>query len=284
MVTNFSMKSLLEAGVHFGHQTRRWNPKMSKYIFGARKLTGGKETIHIIDLQKTVKELKRALKFVKEQVAEGKTVLFVGTKKQAAPVVKEEASKCGAFYVVERWLGGTLTNFETIKKSLEKFQALHQMKAGGVFDKLSKKEASRRNKELARFEKYLEGIKGMNELPGLVFIVDPHEEATAVAECRRLKIPIVAICDTNTNPELIDYPIPGNDDAIRAIQLFCQLVSSAIIEGKEIAQKFQKLGGSADTQQGETTVSSTSSDENNGGEYIPQVPEEELNKEIRLDE
>ncbi len=282
MVTNFSMKSLLEAGVHFGHQTRRWNPKMAKYIFGARKLTGGKETIHIIDLQKTVKELKRALKFIKEQVAEGKTVLFVGTKKQAAPVVKEEAAKCGSFYVVERWLGGTLTNFETIKKSLEKYHSLHQMKIGGVFDKLSKKEASRRNKELSRFEKYLEGIKGMNELPGVVFIVDPHEEATAVAECRRLKIPTVAICDTNADPELIDYPIPGNDDAIRAIQLFCQLVSSAVIEGKEIAQKFQKTGGT-DTADNEDVTTSSSEEENETDNYVPQIPEDELNKEIRID-
>ncbi|PKN00812.1 MAG: 30S ribosomal protein S2 [Elusimicrobia bacterium HGW-Elusimicrobia-1] len=272
MVANFSMKSLLEAGVHFGHQTRRWNPKMAKYIFGARKLTGGKETIHIIDLQKTVKELKKALKFVKDSVAAGSSVLFVGTKKQAAPVVKEEAAKCQSFYVVERWLGGTLTNFETLKKSLDKFGDLHRMKTGGVLDKLSKKEASRKNKELARFEKYLDGIKEMKELPGVVFIVDPHEEATAVAECRRLGIPTVAVCDTNTDPELIDYPIPGNDDAIRAIQLFCQLVSSAVLEGRELAQK---------------AASAASSDANAGSaetaeSYVPQIPEDEMNKEISL--
>ncbi|MDI6757673.1 MAG: 30S ribosomal protein S2 [Endomicrobiia bacterium] len=272
MVANFTMKSLLEAGVHFGHQTRRWNPKMAKYIFGARKLTGGKETIHIVDLQKTVKELKKALKFVKDSVAAGSTVLFVGTKKQAAPVVKEEASKCQSFYVVERWLGGTLTNFETLKKSLDRFSDIHRMKVGGVLDKLSKKEASRRNKELARFEKYLEGIKEMKELPGLVFIVDPHEEATAVAECRRLGIPTVAVCDTNTDPELIDYPIPGNDDAIRAIQLFCQLVSSAVLEGREMAQKAAAPSQDSDAANASETAES----------YTPQVPEDEMNKEITL--
>lgn len=236
-MANISMKALLEAGVHFGHQTRRWNPKMAKYIFGARKLTGGKETIHILDLQKTVKELKKAAKFVRDEIENGKTILFIGTKKQAAQVVKEEAIRCGAFYVVERWLGGTLTNFETLKKSLERYQSLKSMKDSGVFDKLSKKEASRKNKELLRFEKYLEGIKDMKEVPGLVFIVDPREESTAVLECKRLGIPIVAICDTNCDPELIDYPIPGNDDAIRAIHLFCSLIATAVIEGKDLAQK-----------------------------------------------
>ncbi len=236
-MVNISMKALLEAGVHFGHQTRRWNPKMTRYIFGARKLTGGKDAIHILDLQKTVKELKKATKFVRDELSAGKSILFIGTKKQAASVVKEEAIKCGAFYVVERWLGGTLTNFETLKKSLQKYQQLKNMKDGGIFDKLSKKEASRRNKELLRFEKYLEGIKDMDEIPGLVFIVDPHEESTAVSEARRLHIPIVAICDTNCDPELVDYPIPGNDDAIRSIQLFCSIIASSVLEGKDIAQK-----------------------------------------------
>lgn len=265
-MVNVSMKALLEAGVHFGHQTKRWNPKMAKYIFGARKLTGGKEVIHIIDLQKTVKELKRAVKFVRDQISEGRTILFVGTKKQAAAVVKEEAIKCGAFYVVERWLGGTLTNFETIKKSLEKYQSLQDMKEKGIFDKLSKKEASRRNKELLRFEKYLEGIKEMKEVPGVVFIVDPHKEATAVAECRRMGIPIVAICDTNCDPEHIDYPIPGNDDAIRAIQLFCSIISSAVIEGKDIAQKKKEESSTSEPSE----------------LYTPEIPKEEIDKEIPL--
>ncbi len=268
-MVNVSMKALLEAGVHFGHQTRRWNPKMAKYIFGARKMSGGKENIHILDLQKTTKELKRAIKYVREQIEQNKKILFIGTKKQAAPVVREEALKCGAYYVVERWLGGTLTNFDTLKRSLEKYHSLKNQKENGLFEKLSKKEASRRNKELMRFDKYLEGIKDMKAVPDLVFVVDPNEESTAVLECRRLNIPIVAVCDTNCDPELIDYPIPGNDDAIRAIQLFCSLVSSTVNEGKTLAQKKDE---SQEGAEGELAGQDTVSPEEESG-----IPESDIN-------
>ena len=230
-MSNISMKALLEAGVHFGHQTRRWNPKMAKFIFGTRN------KIHIVDLQKTVKELKKAYKFVRDSVIEGKTVLFVGTKKQAQAPLKEEALRCGAFFVCDRWLGGTLTNFETIKKSIARLNELNRMKADGLLALLSKKEASQREKELFRLEKSLEGIKDMKEYPGLLFVVDPSEETTAVAEARKLKIPVVAICDTNCDPDLVDYPIPGNDDAIRAVKLFCSIVADAVLEGKGLVNK-----------------------------------------------
>jgi small subunit ribosomal protein S2 len=225
------MKALLEAGVHFGHQTRRWNPKMAKYIFGTRN------KIHIVDLQKTVKELKKAYKYVRDSVAEGKTILFIGTKKQAQAPLREEATRCGAFFVNERWLGGTLTNFDTIKKSIARLRQLEKMKSDGLFDILSKKESSKREKERLRLVKFLDGIKDMKELPGLVFIVDPSEERTAVQEARKLGIPVVAICDTNCNPDEIDYPIPGNDDAIRAVKLFCSLVADAVLEGKGLLNK-----------------------------------------------
>jgi len=230
-MANISMKALLEAGVHFGHQTRRWNPKMAKYIFGSRN------KIHIVDLQKTVKELKKAYKFVRDSVAEGKTILFVGTKKQAQIPVREEALRCGAFFICDRWLGGTLTNFETIKKSIARLNEIDRMKSDGVFKVLSKKESSRLDKERMRMEKSLEGIKQMKNLPGLIFLVDPSEEGTAVAEARKLKIPVTAICDTNCNPDLVDYPIPGNDDAIRAVKLFCTIIADAVMEGRGLLSK-----------------------------------------------
>ena len=225
-MSNISMKALLEAGVHFGHQTRRWNPKMAKFIFGTRN------KIHIVDLQKPVKELKKAYKFVRDSVAEKKKILFIGTKKQAQVPLKEESLRCGAFFVCSRWLGGTLTNFETLKKSIARLHLLTKMKTDGVFNILSKKESSRKEKERIKLEKSLEGIKDMKVLPDLVFIVDPTEEATAVAEARRLSIPVVAICDTNCDPDLIDYPVPGNDDAIRAVKLFCSIMADAVLEGK----------------------------------------------------
>jgi small subunit ribosomal protein S2 len=225
------MKSLLEEGVHFGHQTRRWNPKMAKYIFGTRN------KIHIVDLQKTVKELKKAYKFVRDSIVEGKTILFIGTKKQAQTPIREEATRAGAYFVSERWLGGTLTNFETIKRSISRLRELEKMKADGLFDVLSKKEASQREKERARLVKFLDGIKDMKELPGLVFIVDPSEESTAVDEARKLEIPVVAICDTNCDPDKVDYPIPGNDDAIRAVKLFCSIIADAVLEGKGMVTK-----------------------------------------------
>ncbi|MDR3112503.1 MAG: 30S ribosomal protein S2 [Elusimicrobiota bacterium] len=225
-MANITMKSLLEAGAHFGHQTRRWNPKMAKFIFGNRN------KIHIIDLQKTLKELKKTYKIVKDFIVDGSNIIFVGTKKQVRVPVKEEAVRCGAYYVCERWLGGTLTNFETLKKSIARYREIEKMKQEGVFVSLSKKEQSQIERERIRFEKYLEGLKNMEKLPELMFVIDPYEDATAVAEARKLCIPIVAVCDTNCNPDLIDYPIPGNDDAIRAVKLFCSAIADAVLEGK----------------------------------------------------
>lgn len=238
-MSNISMKALLEAGVHFGHQTRRWNPKMAKFIFGTRN------KIHIVDLQKTVKELKKAYKYVRDSIIEGKTILFVGTKKQAQTPLKEEAQRCSAFFVCDRWLGGTMTNFETMKKSIARLNELNRMKTEGLFKILSKKEASQKEKERLRLEKSLEGIKDMKQLPGLMFIVDPSEEATAVAEARKLKIPVVAICDTNCDPDLVDYPIPGNDDAIRAVKLFCSIMADAVLEGRGFVSKQQEGAATA---------------------------------------
>jgi small subunit ribosomal protein S2 len=225
------MKALLEAGVHFGHQTRRWNPKMSKFIFGTRN------KIHIIDLQKTLKELKKNYKVVRDFIAEGRNIIFVGTKKQAQIPLKEEALRCGAYFVSERWLGGTLTNFETLKKSIARYKEIEKMKEDGVFKVLSKKEQSQIERERIRLEKSLEGLKNMSSLPGLMFVIDPHEEVTAVSEARKLNIPIVAICDTNCDPDLVDYPIPGNDDAIRAVKLFCSTIADAVLEGRAIGEK-----------------------------------------------
>ena len=230
-MATISMKALLEAGVHFGHQTRRWNPKMAKYIFGSRS------NIHIIDLQKTAKELKKAYKFIREVASSGETVLFVGTKKQAQEAIVTEAQRCGSFYVSERWLGGTLTNFDTIKKSIARLNDLDKMKADGLFLVMSKKEVSRLEKERLRLTKTLEGFKKMSDLPRCLFVIDPVQENTAILEARRMEIPVVAVCDTNCDPDLIDYPVPGNDDAIRSVKLFCTLMADAIVEGKAEAEK-----------------------------------------------
>jgi small subunit ribosomal protein S2 len=235
-MANITMKALLEAGVHFGHQTRRWNPKMAKFVFGTRN------KIHIIDLQKTLKELKKNYKVVRDLVAEGKEIIFVGTKKQAQAPVKEEAQRCGAFFVAERWLGGTLTNFETLKKSIARYREIEKMKEDGLFQILSKKEQSQIERERIKLEKSLEGLKNMTKLPGLMFVVDSHEESTAVFEARKLNIPIVAICDTNCDPDLVDYPIPGNDDAIRAVKLFCLIIADAVLEGKGVTEKKESDG------------------------------------------
>ena len=225
-----SMKSLLEAGVHFGHQTRRWNPKMSKYIFGSRN------NIHIIDLQKTVKELKKALVYVREMALQGKTILFVGTKKQACEAIAQEAARCGMPFVRDRWLGGTLTNFETVRRSAKKLQEQERMKLSGVFSSLSKKECLMREKDIKRLAKSLDGIKNMTRLPDVLFVVDPVQEITAITEARRMEIPIVSICDTNCDPDLIDYPMPGNDDAIRSVRLFCKLIADTVIEAREASK------------------------------------------------
>ncbi len=222
-----SMKQLLEAGVHFGHQTRRWNPKMAEYIFIQRN------GIYIIDLQKTVKKLEQAYKFVKEITQEGKSVLFVGTKKQAQESVKAEALKSGSFYVNARWLGGMLTNFSTIRKRVSRLNQLKVMEQDGTFDLLPKKEVVQLRLEIEKLEKFLGGVKDMKQLPGALFVVDPKKERIAVAEARKLDIPVVAIVDTNCDPDVVDYVIPGNDDAIRAVKLICEAMAQAIIEGKE---------------------------------------------------
>ena len=222
-----SMKQLLEAGVHFGHQTRRWNPKMATYIFTERN------GIHIIDLQKTVKKLEEAYNFVHELSARGETVLFVGTKKQAGDSVKEEATRCGGYYVNARWLGGMMTNFKTIKKRVERLAQLRTMETDGTFDLLPKKEVSQLNLEIEKLEKFLGGIKEMDKLPGCLFIVDPRKEKIAVAEAKKLGIPIVAIVDTNCDPDDVDYVIPGNDDAIRAVKLIAGAIADAVIEGRQ---------------------------------------------------
>ncbi|MFQ7035328.1 MAG: 30S ribosomal protein S2, partial [Candidatus Borkfalkia sp.] len=208
-----TMKQLLEAGVHFGHQTRKWNPKMKKYIFAARN------DIHIIDLQLTVGLIEQAYSFVADSVKAGKSVLFVGTKKQAQDAIKEEAQRCGQFYINSRWLGGTLTNFKTIRSRIDRLNKLNKMEESGEFDLLPKKEVLGLKKEMEKLENNLGGIKDMKGLPGVMFIVDPHNEDIAVQEARKLNIPIVAITDTNCDPDLIDYVIPGNDDAIRAVKL-----------------------------------------------------------------
>ncbi|MBI5629541.1 MAG: 30S ribosomal protein S2 [Elusimicrobia bacterium] len=239
---NVSMKAMLEAGVHFGHQTRRWNPKMGKFIFGERN------SIHIIDLQKTVKEIKKVYAFVKDQAALGKAFLFVGTKKQAQEILRAEAERCGASYVCDKWLGGTLTNFSTLRKSVARLEELEKWQNEGVFNILSKKEVARLSKEMARLKKVLAGIRHMDKLPQILFVIDPVEEDLAVAEARRLKIPIVAVCDTDCDPDLIDHPIPGNDDAARSIKLFCGIIASAVAEGKA-AHEAQKSAGVQQAEQ-----------------------------------
>ncbi|GEL06685.1 30S ribosomal protein S2 [Salisediminibacterium halotolerans] len=222
-----SMKQLLEAGVHFGHQTRRWNPKMDRYIFTERN------GIYIIDLQKTVKKVDEAFKFVRNLAADGGNVLFVGTKKQAQDSVQEEAERCGMYYINQRWLGGTLTNFETIRKRIQRLKDLETMAEDGTFDVLPKKEVVLLNKEKDRLEKFLGGIKDMDRVPDAMFIIDPRKERIAVAEAHKLDIPIVGIVDTNCDPDEIDYVIPGNDDAIRAVRLLTAKMADAIIEANQ---------------------------------------------------
>ena len=222
-----SMKQLLEAAVHFGHQTRRWNPKMAQYIFTERN------GIYIIDLQKTVKKVEEAYKFTKEIAETGKPILFVGTKKQAQEAIKEEAERCGMFYVNERWLGGMLTNHKTIKTRIEKLRKLEKMEEEGTFNVLPKKEVIKLRAEKEKLEKYLNGIKDMPELPGAIFVVDPRKENIAIQEAHRLGIPVIGIVDTNCDPEQLDFAIPGNDDAIRAVKLITGAMATAIIEGRQ---------------------------------------------------
>ncbi|MCX7661966.1 MAG: 30S ribosomal protein S2 [Candidatus Omnitrophica bacterium] len=221
-----TMKELLEAGVHFGHQVKRWNPKMKKYIFGERN------GIYIIDLEKTEECLNRARDFILDLTTKGKTVLFVGTKKQAQNILKEEANRCGMYYVTERWLGGLLTNFSTIKKSIEQLKEIEKIKEDISFESLTKKERAQLDKKLEKLRKYLSGIVQMEKLPGIVFIVDIKKEETALKEAKRLSIPTIALIDTNADPDAVDYPIPGNDDAAKSIKLITTLIADAILEGR----------------------------------------------------
>ncbi len=230
MACNVTMKDLLECGVHFGHQRRRWNPKMKKYIFGVRK------NIYIIDLQKTLRYFKYTYNIVRDAAAEGKTVLFVGTKKQAVDAVKEHAERCGMPYVNHRWLGGMLTNFKTIQKSIRKLEIIEKMQESGQVNLLTKKERLILERRRAKLEQVLGGIRNMKKVPDMLFIIDTVKEKIAVAEANHLGLPIVAPLDTNCDPDVVDYPIPGNDDAIRSVNLFCKTIADAIIEGKELAE------------------------------------------------
>lgn len=246
-----AMKNLLESGVHFGHQTKRWDPRMKKFIFAERN------GIHIIDLQKTIVNVRIAYDMVRDQVKNGKSVLFVGTKKQAQQAIEREAKRCGMFYVNQRWLGGMLTNFKTIKKSIHRLKKIEKMEVDGTFDSLTKKEVSKLNKEKAKLEKNLGGIKEMKDLPGAIFIIDTRKETIAVAEAKRMGIPIVAVVDTNCDPTDIDYPIPGNDDAIRAIALFTEIIANAVIDadsevGIEIIEGLQEEAESNNPEREET--------------------------------
>ena len=246
-----AMKQLLEAGVHFGHQTRRWDPKMAEYIFQARN------GIHIIDLQKTSKKLDEAYKFIKEQAEEGKSVLFVGTKKQAQECIKEAAQKCNMYYVDQRWLGGMLTNFKTIEGRIARLNELEEMSTNGTFDMLPKKEVIGLKAEMEKLEKNLGGIKDMKEMPGVMFVVDPKKERIAVLEAKKLGIPVVGLVDTNCNPEEVDYAIPGNDDAIRAVKLIADVIANAVIEGRQgedaeveaVADEMQEADETTDMEQ-----------------------------------
>ena len=268
-----TMKNLLESGVHFGHQVKRWDPRMKKYIFSQRN------GIHIIDLQKTIIAIKEAYDVVRRTVEDGKSVLFVGTKKQAQQTIAKEAERCGMFYVNNRWLGGMLTNFTTIKKSLLRLKKIERMETDGTFDSLTKKEVASLQKEKSKLEKNLGGIKEMRELPGIIFVIDTRKEAIAVAEARRVGIPVVAVVDTNCNPEGIDYPIPGNDDAIRAITLFTQIIANAVVEANhEAGLKIIESLQDEDDELGESLSGDAAEREieiEDYSNYTPDEPKEE---------
>ncbi|MBN1114619.1 MAG: 30S ribosomal protein S2 [Oligoflexia bacterium] len=232
-----TMKDLLSAGVHFGHQTSKWNPKMKPYIFGARN------GIYIVDLQKTVKLAQKALEFIRDYVGQGKNILFVGTKVQAKDVIKEEAEKAEAFYVTHRWLGGLLTNFNTIRKGIERWEEIERMKTDGVFELLSKKEISRIERERKKLEETFSGIRQMKNIPDFLFVIDPNHEDISIKEAKKLGIPVVALVDTNCDPEPVDYVIPGNDDAIKSIKLFAEFVSDAVREGRAMYQEKLRAEG-----------------------------------------
>jgi small subunit ribosomal protein S2 len=270
MASVINMKELLEAGVHFGHQTRRWNPKMKPYIFGARN------GIHIIDLQKTVRLFKIAYEFIVRTVSEGYPVLFVGTKKQGHESIVEESERCGMFFIVNRWLGGTLTNFQTIKKSIKRMKDIERMKEDGSINRYTKKEILKMEKELFKLERNLGGIKDMDELPGAIFVVDPKREKIAVKEGRKLGIPVIAIADSNCDPDEIDFILPGNDDAIRAIRLFCSKIADACIEGHNLAEERLRAEAELLKEQEITEAEVIVSDESEeGGPEVIILPKKE---------
>ncbi len=271
-----TMKNLLESGVHFGHQVKRWDPRMKKYIFAERN------GIHIIDLQKTIAAIKDSYEVVRKVAANNQSVLFVGTKKQAQQAVQKEAERCGMYYVNNRWLGGMLTNFSTIKKSLNRLKKIEKMEVDGTFENLTKKEVSALLKEKSKLEKNLGGIKDMKELPGVIFIIDTHKEQIAVAEARRMGIPIIAVVDTNCNPEGIDYPIPGNDDAIRAISLFTSIIANAVIEAnnEEGLKILENLGDEEEV----VTDAVNKSDDEEITDYSNYQPTEEKKEDAEEDD
>ena len=270
MASVINMKELLEAGVHFGHQTRRWNPKMKPYIFGARN------GIHIIDLQKTVRLFKTTYEFIVRTVSEGYPVLFVGTKKQGHDSIVEESERCGMFFIVNRWLGGTLTNFQTIKKSIKRLKDIERMKEDGSINRYTKKEILKMEKELFKLERNLGGIKNMDELPGAIFVVDPRREKIAVKEGRKLGIPVIAIADSNCDPDEIDFILPGNDDAIRAIRLFCSKIADACIEGHNLAEERLRAEAELLKEQEITEAEVIVSDESEeGGPEVIILPKKE---------
>jgi len=274
-----TMKELLEAGVHFGHQTKSWNPKMKEYIFGQRN------GIYIIDLQKTIRIVKESLQFVEDSVAQGKEVLMVGTKKQAQDIIKDYAEKCEAHYVNQRWLGGLLTNFGVIRSSVERLIEMDEMKEDGRWDLLTKKEQSKMDKVFRKLTKNLGGIKNMTALPGVMFVIDSTKEEIAILEAKRLKIPVVSIVDTNGNPEGIDYPIPGNDDAVRAIELFTLKIADAILEGKKkkLEQELQEAKTEEESASEEKAVITEEPEEKPEDKVevkeVPQTPVEEKPEE-----
>ncbi|MEI6080437.1 MAG: 30S ribosomal protein S2 [bacterium] len=243
-----TMKDLLSAGVHFGHQTSKWNPKMKPYIFGARN------GIYIVDLQKTVKMAQKALEFMRNSAAEGKTIMLVGTKTQAKDVVKEEAVRSGSYYVTFRWLGGLLTNFQTIKKGMERLEEIEKMKTDGIYELLSKKEVSKLEKEREKLAETFSGIRGMKKMPDIMFVVDPSHEEIAVKEAKRMGMPVVGLVDTNCDPDPVDYIIPGNDDAIKSIKLFATFVADAIIEGRAIFQERLRAGEATSETEGKVSA------------------------------
>jgi len=261
-LANITMKELLEAGVHFGHQTKRWNPKMKEYIFGERN------GIYIIDLQKTLKMFKEASKFVQEQAAQGKLVLFVGTKRQAQDAIAEEATRCGMFYVNSRWLGGLLTNWVTVQKSVKRLKELDEMATDGRYDLLPKKEVIKLERERKHLQANLAGIKNLNRLPDVLFVIDSNKEQIAVKEARKLGIPVVAVVDTNCDPTEVDYVIPGNDDALRAIRLFASKIADSVVEGANAANDKQMADISAGVQYSEAAEAAAASPEGAGGEAV----------------